>query len=62
MSFFFVGVKSIQRALKLEKGIHVPQNVIIEALNEIPSYVQHLRPIRRFERAHYDVTALYQLW
>ena len=28
---------------------------------QIPSYVQHLRPIRRFPRAHYSVSSLWQL-
>jgi hypothetical protein len=53
----FSGINNMQRSIFLEKGIHVRRALVNKALNEIPTYVQHLRPIRKFERSHYNVTA-----
>jgi hypothetical protein len=46
----------MQASLFLHRGVHVPQNIIVKALNSIPSYVMHLKPTRRFERAHFFLT------
>jgi hypothetical protein len=53
----FSGINNMQRSIFLEKGIYISRSLINKALNEIPTYVQHLRPIRKFERSKYKVTA-----
>jgi hypothetical protein len=53
----FSGVNNLQRAIWLEKRIHITRSVITKALKTIPTYLQHMRPIRKFDRSKYNVTA-----
>jgi hypothetical protein len=57
----FSGITTLQRAIKLEKGIYLPQKLISRAVNQIPTYVQRLKTIKKYPRSHYDVTALWQV-
>jgi hypothetical protein len=53
----YSGISNLQRTIFLEKGLHLSKNLITKAVNEIPTYVQHLRSRKKFERSHYDVSA-----
>jgi hypothetical protein len=53
----FSGINNMQRSIFLETGTHLSRSLIHKALNEIPTYVQHLRPVRTLERSKYKVTA-----
>jgi hypothetical protein len=37
---FHSGISNLQRAIFLEKQIHISKRVIVKAVNEIPSYIQ----------------------
>lgn len=50
----YAGINTLQREIFLEQGIWVPQDLVTSALNKIKVYVEHVRPIRRFQRGSYS--------
>jgi hypothetical protein len=57
----FSGISNLHKTILLEKGIFISKPLIAKAVNEIPSYVQHLRPIRKVQRSKYDVNSFGEL-
>jgi hypothetical protein len=54
----FSGVRRVQREIFLTQGIHVPFNLVSRSLRAIPSYLQHLRKVRHYPMARYEVTTI----
>lgn len=49
----YAGINILQREIFLQEGVWVPQDIVTSALNKLTVYVDHVRPIRRFERGKY---------
>ena len=51
----FAGIKIMQREIFLQEHQHVPLIVVAKALRTIPTYLMHMKPIRKYPIATYDV-------
>jgi hypothetical protein len=54
----FSGIKVMKREIFLKTNMHVPVNVIAEALRSIPTYLMHMKPVRKYPVAQYDVSTI----
>ena len=49
------GVRTFQILLKTDLNIEVPQSRLFKVLKKDKNYIMHQKPVRNFERRHYDV-------
>jgi hypothetical protein len=54
----FTGAKTMAREVFLKTRQKIPMDVVYKALRTVPTYLTHLRPIRQYEVAHYNVSTV----
>ena len=55
------GVKTFQILLKTDLNIEVSQSRLFKLLKKDKNYIMHQKPVRNFERRHYDVNSFGEL-